>query len=255
MEPLRKCAEHKPAFGKSGRNGGITVDVFQRLYGADPLYHWFGLDSEMMYAAHKASSGMTSIYRQLGVGCERFFREIAKQALGLTDEQVQWSYTLTGDNGRLQTLTLDGRIVIDDIEQAAAKKRVKQWIDLAAQHVEVDAGARGLQGSIFEVRQGYKSADSKRQNADIRSGSRAYADGYLPVIALFSQQMNEAVERRYRQAKFLVLTGSLDGSSVESTYGFCRDVVGFDAAAFFERNTDRLRGEFLEILDALMSPE
>jgi hypothetical protein len=66
---LRACAQYKPMFGK-GRKGGLTVEQFQALYGADPFYHWVGLDSPLMYAAHKAAGGMTSIYRQLGIGGE-----------------------------------------------------------------------------------------------------------------------------------------------------------------------------------------
>jgi hypothetical protein len=40
------------------------------MYGADPFYHWVGLDSQLMYAAHKVAGGMTSIYRHLGIGCQ-----------------------------------------------------------------------------------------------------------------------------------------------------------------------------------------
>jgi hypothetical protein len=34
------------------------------MYGADPFCSWVGLDSPLMYAAHKAAGGMTSVYRQ-----------------------------------------------------------------------------------------------------------------------------------------------------------------------------------------------
>jgi len=58
---------------------------------ADPLYHWMGLDSPLMFAAHKAAGGMTSVYRQLGIGCERIFRQVLQDELELTDAQVAWS--------------------------------------------------------------------------------------------------------------------------------------------------------------------
>ena len=37
-----------------------------------------------------------------------------------------------------------------------------------------------LAGTIFEVRQGYKSKDSKRQNADIANAVTAYTKGLFP---------------------------------------------------------------------------
>ena len=63
---LRVCAEYRPRFGKGG--AGQTFEQFKQMYGADPFYAWVGLDSPLMYAAHKAAGGMTSIYRQIGRG-------------------------------------------------------------------------------------------------------------------------------------------------------------------------------------------
>jgi len=31
------------------------------MYRSDPFYNWVGLDNPLMYAAHKAAGGMTSI--------------------------------------------------------------------------------------------------------------------------------------------------------------------------------------------------
>lgn len=41
LEPVRKCALYKPAFGK-GKKGGLTLAGFQTLYGADDFYAWLG---------------------------------------------------------------------------------------------------------------------------------------------------------------------------------------------------------------------
>ena len=51
---IRKCLAYKPKFGK-GRGPGLEVQEFRVLYAADPFYHWIGLDSPLMYAAHKAA--------------------------------------------------------------------------------------------------------------------------------------------------------------------------------------------------------
>ncbi|MGH9665611.1 MAG: hypothetical protein ACRD9L_14400, partial [Bryobacteraceae bacterium] len=55
MEPLRVCRAYKPKFGNS--EDDTTLNDFHRLYGNDPLYHWVGFDSDLMYAAHKAAGG------------------------------------------------------------------------------------------------------------------------------------------------------------------------------------------------------
>ena len=76
----------------------------------------------------------------------------------------------------------------------------------------------------------------------------------MPVILVFSSQINQAVLRRYRNDKLLVLVGQMEGSTIESTYSFCNDIIGFDIIQFFQRNSENLRGELAKILDALLSP-
>src|SRR5690242_4453830 len=80
---LRTSAEYKPVLGQ-GKKGGVTLEQFQTIYRADPFYSWVGLDSSLMYAAHKAAGGMTSIYRQIGIGCEAIFRRLLQDSLGLS---------------------------------------------------------------------------------------------------------------------------------------------------------------------------
>lgn len=75
IDAIRVCADSRPKLGH-GAKAGYTLDDFQKLYRADPFYNWMGLDNPLMYAAHKAAGGMTSIYRQIGIGCESLFRRI-----------------------------------------------------------------------------------------------------------------------------------------------------------------------------------
>jgi hypothetical protein len=105
------------------------------------------------------------------------------------------------------------------------------------------------------VRQGYKSKDSKRQNADISNASNAYANLYLPVLFLLSLQIDGDVALRYTTAQWLLLTGTVDGAPTESAYGFCRHVVGYDLAAFFDRNSRRIKAELEKVLSVLLKPE
>ncbi len=247
LEPLRKCASYLP---KMGGEGEVDFDGFSRMYGADPLYHWMGLDTELMFAAHKAAGGMTSIYRQLGIGCERLFRQTLRDQLKLDAEQVKWSYQVVLTATKHKTLTLDGRIELSEIQDQAARDRVAAWIEDQRAALGISTP---LRGAVFEVRQGYKSADSKRQNGDIANAAQALADSYLPVLAVMSTQINRVVHERYLVNNWAVLLGSVGAEdSLRSTFDFLREVVGYDLEAFFARNADSLRAETELILRQLL---
>lgn len=259
LEPLRRCSAYRPAFGRGARSGDedeveLNLDGFRRLYGADPLYAWVGLDSPLMYAAHKAAGGMTSIYRQLGIGCERLVRAILGDTLGLNRDQLAWHYAGVNARGREKLLTLDARIAVEDLADPAAQQRFQDWLRRTTEFLDRPPNIPVV-GSIFEVRQGYKSADSKRQNADLDFGNQANLNGYLPAVMIMSSQMSEPVIRRYRAAKMLVLTGVNDKNDCISTLSFFENVVGYSIVGFFERNTGELRAEMAGILEGLLSPE
>jgi hypothetical protein len=240
-------------FGKEDRPA--TLEEFRRFYAADPLYQWIGLDSDLMYAAHKAAGGMTSVYRQLGVGCERLLREVTKDQLGLDDEEVRWSYKYENERRKAAVRHLDVKIEVAQIKDRQAQGRVSRWLLRTADFLELTPRrAKELRGAVFEVRQGYKSADSKRQVADLTFGSAANSDDFLPVVAIVSKQVSETVIRRYRAGKMLVLLGTLDEHDTQSTFAFMREVVGYDLAAFFKRNSSRSRREVTKILKGLLSP-
>lgn len=120
LEPIHVCARYKPKFGQ-GKRDGLTLADFQKLYQQDPFYNWFGLDNPLMYAAHKAAGGMTSIYRQIGIGCEFLFRAILQDALGLPGEATRWSYQIATPSGRTRTLHLDGRVPLDAVGNTATR--------------------------------------------------------------------------------------------------------------------------------------
>jgi hypothetical protein len=248
LGPVRLCLDYRPKLGQSDVD--IDLPAFRTLYGVDPLYHWMGFDSDLMYAAHKAAGGMTSLYRQLGIGCERLFRLILRDSLGLTADQVAWSYQKV-EGSRTRTLTLDGRIQVDEIRDSVVAERVRNWIEYQKEVLGVSVP---LGGAVFEVRQGYKSADSKRQNADLGNASQALGDGYLPVLAIMSSQVNQAVRTRYQVGKWAVLMGLLGRNDpLVSTFDFVREVVGYDLEGFFLRNHEQLRAETEEILKRLLT--
>ncbi len=115
--------------------------------------------------------------------------------------------------------------------------------------------ARALKGAVFEIRQGYKSKDSKRQSADIANAGAAYTQGYLPVAVILSTQIDSDVAERYTGAGWLLLRGYLTDSSISSTYAFCKQAVGYDLAEFFKRNSDDVKQAVNQVLKDLLTPD
>jgi len=256
VNAIRVCADYRPKLGHGG-DKGYSLAEFQRMYRSDPFYNWVGLDNPLMYAAHKAAGGMTSIYRQIGIGCESLFRKVVQDALALTEDDVKWSYTVRKGRGKIRTLCLDARIPTDSVPDTTKRRAVKNWIAGCAAELEVsDRVAATLQGVVFEVRQGYKSKDSKRQNADIANAATAYTKGYLPCVAILSLQIDDDIALRYRNEKWALLTGTTaDDDAGKSLYAFMRTVVGYDLAAFFQRHSATLKAEVHAVLSKLLSSQ
>jgi hypothetical protein len=248
---LDTCRTYKPRFGK-GVGSGLTLSEFKALYGTDPFYHWIGLDSPLMYAAHKAAGGITSVYRQVGIGCQRIFHQMLQDYLGLSPEEAAWSYVVGS-----RKLSLDGRIETDDVKKPEVKERIREWMEGAGRIANLPEHTlqHNIKGCVFEIRQGYKSKDSKRQNADIANAANAYVHGYIPVMMLFSTQIDGDLMRRYKEHHWVVLIGKTTGSATESSYAFCRDVIGYDLARFFENYSPRIKSHIESILKTLLSPQ
>ncbi len=257
LDPIKVCAHYRPKFGQGAKRQGLSLAEFQALYRNDPFYNWFGLDNPLMYAAHKAAGGMTSVYRQIGIGGEKLFRKILQDALELSPEDVAWSYQLPLASGKTRTLYLDGRIPAGKISDLTKRKRFQEWMRNQGKRLGVNSKVfQSLTGVVFEIRQGYKSKDSKRQNADIANAAAAYAKGYLPCAAILSTQIDNDILLRYRAEHWAVVTGTMGKSDpLTSTYDFLRDVIGYDLAGFFKRNSKTMKDEIDAVLHALLAPE
>ena len=129
------------------------------------------------------------------------------------------------------------------------KSRVEKWIELNCKHLGIDK--TGFKGAVFEVRQGYKSKDSKRQNADIDNATVAYAHHYLPVFSVFSSQIDEDIVLRYRNSRCCVLVGNLNKDSCISLFAFCKEILGYDLAEFFKTNSLFIQEKVRSILEQL----
>ena len=255
IAPINECANYTPKFGH-GRNGGFSLSEFQNLYGADAFYKWLGLDNPLMYSAHKAAGGITSVYRQIGIGCERLVRAIFMDYLGLDADDVTWSYTVTGANGKERTLSLDGRIILEKIPNAETRARCEAWMIQVADSLELATPIRlAITGVVFEVRQGYKSKDSKRQNADIANAANAYANGYIPCLMVMSAQIDDDIVARYNVAKWAILQGYIGTSTLASTFTFFNQVIGFDFVQFMNENQEYFKEKIQHVLEQLMRAE
>ena len=110
-------------------------------------------------------------------------------------------------------------------------------------------------GIVFEVRQGYKSKDSKRQNADIDNATVAWANNYLPVFAIFSSQIDADIILRYRNSRCGILIGTMEENDLRSIYAFCDRILGYNLADFFQGQSARIQAEIHEVLEVLLSAE
>ncbi len=252
LTPVRGCKAYRPKFGQGNKEGGISLNEFKSIYGSDPFYSWVGLDTDLLYAAHRVAGGMTSVYRQLGIGCERLFRAVLVDSAGYTDSQfATWSYTTKTQSGKVKKLSLDGRLELSKIKNQTVLTNVQKWIqDYCANLGEV---AKPSNGIVFEVRQGYKSKDSKRQNADIDNATVAWAHGYLPVFAIFSSQIDPDLVLGYHNNRCGILVGTINGNNQLSLYAFCEQVLAYDLADFFKRNSPMIKKEIHEILETLLN--
>lgn len=250
LEPLRKCADYKPKFGSAEE---LDLNGFMNLYNDDIIYSSVGLNSPLMYSAHKAAGGMTSIYRQLGVGCENLVKTIIRDELNLTKDQTSWIYEIKDENGKTKKLTLDARIDINDLS-GERKLIFKAWLEKAALSLGINEPEK-LNGVIFEIRQGYKSADAKRQNADLNFAIRAKNNNYLPAVMVVSSQVSDPVIKRYKAAAILVLTGNNNIDDSVGTLSFFDNIIGFSLEQFFIRNNEMLQKETNLILKKLLSPD
>jgi hypothetical protein len=251
LEPLKRCKQYQPKFGRGNKEEGLSLTQFLELYETDSFYSWCGLNSDLMYAAHKAAGGMTSIYRQLGKGCEYLFREIIIDATEYESRKfAEWSYTTQTRAGKNKTLSLDGCLALAKIQNMTVKDNVSRWLTEYSNTLTAEPPKHG---AVFEVRQGYKSKDSKRQNADLDNITVAWSQGYLPVFAVFSGQIDSDLRLRYRNSRGGILTGTLLGNSQDSLFIFCKEVLGYDLADFFKRHSVHIKQEMHDTLEILLN--
>ena len=137
-----------------------NLDDFLALYGSDPFYSWIGLNSPYMFAAHKAAGCMTSIYRQIGTGCERLFRAILTDTAEYESyESSKWSYitkTKEADIKVLDMPLLDTRIEGKNLVGKFISDIVLQVLSFVAENERNNIRERQAEGIRIAKEKGIK---------------------------------------------------------------------------------------------------
>lgn len=163
---------------------------------------------------------------------------------------------IIGSNGKERTLSLDGRIILEKIPNDVVRQRCLNWMSQVANDLHLASSVKdAMTGIVFEVRQGYKSKDSKRQNADIANASNAYANGYIPCLMVMSTQIDDDIVSRYKVAKWAILQGYVGETPFVSTYDFFDQIIGFDFVKFMRDNQEYFKEKINLVLEQLMKAE
>jgi hypothetical protein len=246
LDAIRSAARKAPQLGTGS---DVSLADFERLYGKDPFYAWLGLDSELLYTAHRAASSMTSLYRRLGDGCQELWRAIIRDQFDVDDETARWDYTIPTEKGPRRR-ALDGYIDLLDFPRSRSLTRCRRWLPRAEERLHAKVSLRGV---VFEVRQGYKSQDAKRSGGDVDNAGRIALQGCLPTLVVFSDQIPAAIARRYSTAGWLILRGTTADDPLESTFAFADRVMGYDLASLLAGNSARLRAETQRIFSEVLT--
>jgi hypothetical protein len=154
------------------------------------------------------AGGLTSVYRQIGVGTEHLLRAIIRDSLGLTAEETTWSYRYRKPNGKTGVHSLDAKISFADLSDAQRRIFI-EWMEVVGPHVDLTP-ANGSGYKVSFLKSG-KVIKARTLNVRMRIYVRheCLSGGIASCIHDLSQQVSETVIDRYRKDKMAVLTGTL----------------------------------------------
>ena len=73
---------------------------------------------------------------------------------------------------------------------------------------------------------------------------------------MLSSQIDADIMYRYQAAKWGILVGTVGRDDpTKSTYDFMKSIIGYDLAGFFNRNSEKLKQEVENVLNALLLKE
>lgn len=192
----------------------------------DPVFSYF-IPWSRISSYVKAKIGgayIVSLDRKLGDIYEECVKEIVKTKLGLSDEDMQYSYVLKV-GGRETERKLDCKILLEDIQDKEARDRVERVIQQEAQHMLHPKQYRGIG---LEIRFCYQIGDSKRIQADLDMAKSLESDNILPVMLIFCNISLQSPIKRFRERSPWHVKEGLEA------YKFLKKLTGFDLYNFLK---------------------
>lgn len=199
---------------------------------ADPVWSHFGFDSEEFLRLRYIGNYYTSIFRKMGDMYERFVRAIVMDRLGLTEEDIDFSFDVNID-GRAQSRSLDLAIPTDRIrDQRVARRVYGELVRIGGREVSRTA--------VIEVRCCYQIGDSKRIQADETAAMSARQAGLLPLLMIFCTTSLRSPVQRLRRTWYVT-------EGMES-YNLLERLTGFDLNESLSRMRPVLKREVRGVL-------
>jgi len=200
--------------------GVTSTTAFLKMVDGDPAFAPFHLAREKYAVARIGGNLVTSVHRKIGDLYEDITQEILSRKLGIPRSSLVYSLELTiGD--KKQTRSTDGRILLEEIQDPAIRKRVATMTP------------EGMTGLALEIRSCYQIGDSKRIQAD-RDMALALKEILLnPVMLVYCSTSLRSPIARLKQ--YWTLREGL------AAFQYVKDLSDFDLLAFLNDNRAFIR--------------
>lgn len=219
---------------------GAEPKLIEQSLRDDALYGVIFEDIAHKYAFTALGGRLiTSLHRNFGDIIEMSVREIFKVKFDLDGALAQMSLTLKSVEKR-STRTSDATIPFDALE-AHERSQIQSLHKhlLNANHGD----ANKLKGISYEIRQCYKSNDSKRRTADIDMADLLLANKQLPVMLIFCSSSSPSIITDYRRlSKWIILEGNEAFDYVAKLTGFNFKTYLHDKCKLHKKELDKLFG-------------
>lgn len=202
---------------------------------SDALYGLLFRDISEFYVQSVLGGRITtSLHRNFGDIVEMSVREIFKSAFDLDDQLAQSSFTLKSIEKR-STRTTDVTLPYTALEEKTVGRLRAFHEQLCKRHRrDVEGLHATCKGVGYEVRQCYKSNDSKRRTADIDMSHLLANKGLAPVMLIFCSSSSASIIQDYnRLSKWLILEGT-------AAFEYVNDVTGFNYRAYLDSKIEKL---------------
>ncbi len=195
----------------------------------DALYGLLFKNISVFYAQSVLGGRITtSLHRNFGDIIEVSVREIFKHAYSLDDGLARSSFSIQSIEKR-STRTTDVSIPFEALTNAQEKSLRAYHVKLCGKHTPALLAQHGAcRGLGYEVRQCYKSNDSKRRTADIDMSDLLFQNKIIPMMLIFCSSSSPSIIRDYRRlSKWMIVEG-------DDAFDYVREISGFDFRGYLD---------------------